>query len=130
MFADAGDVASNDPYVLRVTNGQWDKDPSKKTLVIQVYKRQDIEPARAIEVIQSALHDVFGPRAAEQAECDYRNVSEIKKKLRMDRLPDGELDTATIIFRPGPIVYTQRPERVRDRMARSLREWHERSLNW
>ena len=129
-FADSGTIKDNDPYVLRVTNGQWDKDPGKKTLVIQVYKRLDIPPDRAIEVIQSALIDVFGEKAGSQAECDYRNVGEIKKKLKMDKLPDGEHDTATIIFAPGPIVYTQRPERVRDRMALALRTWHERSLNW
>lgn len=128
-FARAG-TGGNDPYLIEVGNGQWDQDPRKPTLVIHIIKRSDIAPARAMEVVQHALADVFGRGAGEKAEKDYRNVAELKKRLGANHVIDEAHDSMTIIFPPGPIVYTRKPEFVRDKLAHALRTWHERSMSW
>lgn len=128
-FARAGDDGRS-PYMIEVTNGQWEADPTKKTLVIHVIKRADINPDRALEVVRSALVDVFGPHVGRTAECDYRNVGELRKRLGTGNMINESHDSMTIIFPPGPITYTQPPESVRARLAHALRVWHERSLSW
>jgi hypothetical protein len=129
VFADAGEDGSG-PYMIRVTNGQWEQDPRQKTLVIQVFKRVDIHPDKAVTVLQHALVDVFGPHAGAEAECDYRNVAELKKVMGANNVISEPHDTMTVIFRPGAVTRTRRPAYVRDRLAHEIRKWHERSLSW
>ena len=129
VFSEAG-TGANDPYMIRVTKGQWDQDPSKKTLVIQVTKRSDIDPNRAVAVAQHALQDVFGADGAKQAYCEYRNVHELKKRLGKDHIVDEPFDTMTIIFNPGPVVYTRKPSSVHNRMAAAFGKWHVKSETW
>lgn len=129
IFSKAGE-GGNDPYMIEVTNGQWEKDPSKPTLVIHVIKRSDIHPSRAVEVLQSALTDVFGRGVGKVAECDYRNVDELRKRLGTGNFIQENHDSMTVIFPPGPIVYTRKTAWVRDQMANAIRVWHERSSNW
>lgn len=129
IFAKAGENG-NDPYMIEVTNGQWEQDPSKPTLVIHVIKRADIHPDRAVEVLQHALTDVFGRGVGRQAECDYRNVGELKRRLGKGNFIQEAHDSMTVIFPPGPIVYTRKTSWVRDQMAHAVRKWHERSMGW
>ena len=127
--ADAG-TGANDPYHIRVLNGQWDQDPSKPTLVIQVTKRVDIAPQRAVEVLQHALVDVFGPHPGPGVVKEYRDVAELKKRLREHHIVSEAHDTLTVIFPPGPIVYTRKVAAVRNAMAAALKKWHEASSSW
>ena len=128
-FARAG-TSANDPYMIEVTNGQWEQDSRKPTLVIHIIKRSDIRPERAMEVVQHALADVFGRGAGEIAEKDYRNVAELKKRLGSNHVINEAHDSMTIIFPPGPIVYTRKTEFVRDKLAYALKVWHDRSAGW
>jgi hypothetical protein len=124
IFAKAEDA--NAAFQVSVTNGQV---PEGKTLIIQLEKRPDIDPRRAEEVAQHALIDVFGRTAAAQAECDYRNVKEVRSRMGNEMVGE-DLDHLTIIFSPGPIAYTRKPAWVRDQMALALKTWFDRSGSW
>lgn len=115
------------PFIIEVTNGQ---SPEGKTLIIHLIKRADLHPDRAIEVARHALVDVFGPDAGTQAECDYRNVAELKKKLGDEQMISEAHDSLTIIFPTSSIVYTRSRAWVRDQMAMALRRWYDKSLSW
>jgi hypothetical protein len=117
---------ANAPFQVSVTNGQ---DPGGKTLIIQLEKRPDIDPDRALVIAQHALVDVFGPGAGQEAECDYRNVNELKKQLGKEMVPENT-DNLTIMFGPGVIAFTRRPNWVRDNMAAALRRWYDASGSW
>ena len=124
VFAKAEDA--NAPFQISVTNGQ---SPEGKTLIIQLVKRPDGPPDRAVVVAQHALVDVFGRDAGSQAECDYRDVKELRARMG-NEMVNEEHDSLTIIFKPGAITYTRRPEWVRDRLAAELRKWFEASSSW
>lgn len=125
VFSKANEATS--PFTLEVTNGQG---PDGKTLIIHVFKRADIDPRRAIEIVQHALIDVFGPDAGAQADCDYRDVRELKKRFGDNHLASEVHDSMTVIFGPGPIALTRPRAWVRDRMAMALRRWNDKSLSW
>jgi hypothetical protein len=125
-FARADDATS--PFMLEVTNGQ--SSGGGKTLIIHIFKRADMHPKRAQEIAQHALHDVFGAAAAAQADLDYRDVKELKKRYGQDNMINEAHDSLTIIFRPGPIAYTRSRSWVRDQMAKALSHWYTKSLNW
>lgn len=125
-FARADDA--NSPFMLEVTNGQ--SPEGGKTLIIHIFKRVDMHPQRAKEIAQHALHDVFGAEAAAQAELDYRDVKELKKRYGQDNIINEAHDSLTIIFRPGPIAYTRSRSWVRDQMAMALSRWYTKSLSW
>jgi hypothetical protein len=118
----------NAPFHLEVTNGQ--APGGGKTLVIHVFKRADIDPGRAQEIVQSALVEVFGPTAGAQAECDYRDVKELRAIFGDKHLASETHDSLTIIFPPGPISYSRRTDWVRDRMAAALFNWYRKSMSW
>lgn len=124
-FSKADEATS--PFFLEVTNGQH---PDGRTLVIHVFKRADIVPERAIEIVQHALTDVFGRDAALWADCDYRNVTELRKSFGDAHLASEVHDSLTVIFRPGPVALTRTRNWVRDQMAAALRRWYGRSLSW
>jgi hypothetical protein len=116
------------PFVLEVTNGQGPN--GAKTLVIHMIKRMDLDPARAVEIARHALTDVFGPEAGAQADCDYRDVAELKKRYGDKHIVNETHDSMTVVFDSGVIPYTRSIESVRNQMADALRRWHERSLDW
>lgn len=116
----------NAPFHLEVTNGQ--APGGGKTLIIHVFKRADIAPERAQEIVQSALVDVFG--VGHEAECDYRDVGELRKRFGDKHLASETHDSLTIIFPPGPIAYSRRAGWVRDKMALALFDWYRKSLTW
>lgn len=122
VFARAEEA--NSPFVIEVTRGQG---PDGKNLIIHIVKRADIHPDLAIKIVQHALVDVFGADAGKQAECDYRNVIELKKKYGRDVVPEDH-DAMTIIFDQGPIAYTHSPTWVRDKLALALGKWSR--ANW
>lgn len=121
-FSKADDA--NAPFQISVTNGQA---PEGKTLIIQLVKRPDISAERAVEIVQHALVDVFGRHAGEEAECDYFDAEEMKRKFGQAALP---VDALTVTFRPGPIALTRRPEWVRNQMAASTVRWFQASNSW
>lgn len=123
-FARAEDA--NAPFQISVTNSQV---PEGKTLVIQFLKRPDLNPDQAVAIVQHALIDVFGRHAGAEAECDYRNVGEIKKRMGNEMIAEDH-DSLTVIFGPGTVAYTRRPAWVRDEMARACRAWYETSKSW
>jgi hypothetical protein len=125
VFSKADDATS--PFVLEVTNGQ---SPEGKTLIIHIFKRTDVDPDKAVLIAQHALVDVFGPEAGAQAECDYRNVAELKKRFGPDHLASEILDSMTIIFKPGPIAWTRSRDWVRDSLAVALNRWYQKSSGW
>lgn len=125
VFSKADDATS--PFVLEVTNGQ---SPEGKTLIIHIFKRTDVDPDKAVLIAQHALVDVFGPEAGAQAECDYRNVSELKKRFGAEHLASEILDSMTIIFKPGPIAWTRSRDWVRDSLAVALNRWYQKSASW
>lgn len=118
---------ANAPFQISVTNGQG--PGSGKTLIIQLAKRPDIAPARAVEIVQHALIDVFGPTAGREAECDYRDVAELKKRMGKEMVAENQ-DSLTVIFDPGRIAATRRPASVRTAMAEACRRWFEASESW
>lgn len=118
---------ANAPFQVSVTNGQV---PGGKSLVIQLIKRPDIDPARAVLIAQHALVDVFGPHAGAQAELDYIDAAELKKRSGVDDKFVAETDSLSVVFGPGPITATRRPAWVRDQLATALRRWHEASADW
>lgn len=124
LFAKAEEA--NAPLQISVTNGQV---PEGKTLVIQFLKRPDIHPDRAVAIVQHALVDVFGRHAGAEAECDYRNVAELRKRMGNEMVSEDH-DSLTVIFMPGTVAYTRRPSWVRDRMADACRRWYETSKSW
>ena len=123
VFARADQGAG--PFVLEVTNGQG---PEGRTLIIHVFKRGDVHPERAKEIVQHALVDVFGEQAGREAECDYRNISELKKRLGNEMVNESH-DSLTVIF-GGAVAMTRNRDWVRDNMALALARWYERSLSW
>ena len=124
LFARADEA--NAPLQISVTNGQV---PEGKTLVLQFLKRPDIHPDRAVQIVQHALVDVFGRHAGAEAECDYRNIAELKKRMGNEMVAEDH-DSLTVIFMPGTVAYTRRPSWVRDRMADACRRWYEASRSW
>lgn len=126
VFARADEATA--PFVLEVTNGQ--APGGGKNLIIHLIKRADIHPDKAVEIVQHALVDVFGAKVGEQAECDYRNVTELKKRYGEDQMISEAHDSLTVIFPPGPVVYTRSTKWVRDQMAMALRRWYDKSLSW
>lgn len=125
QFARAQDA--NAPFQISVTNGQ--APGGGKTLIIQLQKRPDITKERAIAVAQHALVDVFGKDAGREADCDYRDVAELRKRMGREMVAE-EFDNLTVIFNPGVIAAMYRPETVRTRMADSCRRWFELSESW
>jgi hypothetical protein len=125
VFSKADDATS--PFVLEVTNGQ---SPEGKTLVIHILKRADVDPDKAVLIVQHALVDVFGPEAGAQAECDYRNVAELKKRFGPGNVIGEVLDSMTVIFKPGPIARTRGRDWVRDSLAVALNRWYQKSGSW
>ena len=118
---------ANAPFHLEVTNGQ--APGGGKTLIIHVFKRADIARERAQEIVQSALVDVFGQGAGEQADCDYRDVVELRKRFGEKHLASETHDSLTVIFK-GSIAYSRRTEWVRDNMAAALFDWYRKSMSW
>jgi hypothetical protein len=117
---------ANAPFQISVTNGQV---PEGKTLIIQLLKRPDIHPDRAVQIVQHALVDVFGRHAGAEAECDYRNVAELRKRFGNEMVSEDH-DSLTVIFSPGTVAYTRRPHWVRDQMAAACRRWYDASRDW
>jgi len=126
-FSRAGEKAS-DPYMVEVTNGQWDKDPRKKTLVVHVHVRPGINRERAKEIFQHTLVDVFGARPDGDFFLDFFDPEEFQ--TRYGTQPALTQFTMNVIFFPGPIVDTRRPDVVRDAVAAAMRKWHEKSSAW
>jgi len=123
VFADAKEAEL--PMALEVTNGQ---DPSGgRTLVIHVFKRADISQDHAINVMQHALTDVFGAQAADQADCDYRNLKRLKERFG-DQMIRESCDTMTVIFRPGPIALTRDKNWVRNQLIQAIQRRYRQSL--
>jgi len=123
------------PFLLEVTKGQ--SSTGGKTLIIHVIKRADIEPERAEEIVRHALVDVFGKHAGVEAECDYRNVAELKKRFGPENVVNEPFDSMTIIFDRNPhtggvstIAYTRSIAWVRDKMTVALAKWYEKSRSW
>ena len=125
VFSKADDATS--PFVLEVTNGQ---SPEGKTLVIHIFKRQDVVKDRAIAVVQHALVDVFGADAGAEADCDYRDVVALKKAYGSQMVVNEPMDSLTIIFRTGPVAYTRSRDWVRDRLATALNFRYQQSQKW
>lgn len=126
-FSRAGEKSS-EPYMVEVTNGQWDRDPKKKTLVIHIHVRPGINQERAKEVFQHALVDVFGAKPDNDFYMDFFDPAEFQ--IRYGTQPALTQFTMNVIFSPGPIVDTRRPEFVRDAMAQAMAKWHGASASW
>ena len=115
-------------YVIEVTNGQWERDPSQKTLIVHAFVKPGIPMARAHEVFQHALVDVFGEHPDNDHHVDYYDPAEFRQ--RFNTAPVMTSHTMTVIFAPGPVVYTRRPEFVRNAMIVAMRKWHDASASW
>lgn len=125
-FAVADDA--NAPFQVSVTNGQ--APGGGKTLVIQLMLRPDVRRERAVEVAQHALSDVFGREAGAEADLDYMDAAELKKRTGVDGKFVTNVDSLSIVFGPGRVSATRRPPWVRDQLAAALRRWWETSAGW
>lgn len=135
-------VSASDPYLIQVTNGQWEGDPGEKTLVISVQVRPGIVLERAKSVFQHAVIDVFTERVPAPRMMDWYDPAE--EKARGNK-PALALISLTLIFFPGVItkdnagqvvkvtkdldakafIATRRPSTVRDLIAAAMRSRHD-----
>jgi hypothetical protein len=129
-------ISVGDPYLIEVTNGQWEGDPREKTLVIHAQVRPGVEIERAKAVFQHAVIDVFTEHVPAPRMMDYYSPVEEKAKGNMATLPMVSL---TLIFFPGVVtagvpaldrdaktfIATRRPSTVRDMIAAAMRARHE-----
>lgn len=125
VFAKADEIDS--PFVLEVTNGQGPL--GTKTLVIQITKRADANKQRALLVVRHALADVFGADAGKVADCDYRDVAELRKRLGKEMINEAH-DHLTVVFDGGVVPAIRHRDWVRDQLAAALRRWWGESAGW
>lgn len=129
-------ISAGDPYLIEVTNGQWEGDPSEKTLVIHAQVRPGIALERAKSVFQHAVIDVFTERVPAPRMMDWYDPAEEKAK---GNKPALAMISLTLVFFPGVItagvpvkdrdakvfIATRRPATVRDMIAAAMRIRHE-----
>lgn len=129
-------IGAGDPYLIQVTNGQWEGDPREKTLVISAQVRPGIVLARAKAVFQHAVIDVFTERVPAPRMMDYYDPAEEKAR---GNVPALAMISLTLVFFPGVVtdgvpvrdrdakafIATRRPSTVRDMMAAAMRDRHE-----
>lgn len=102
MVMERAGISAGDPYLIEVTNGQWEGDPSEKTLVIHAQVRPGIPLERAKSVFQHAVIDVFkDQRVPAPRMMDWYDPAE--EKARGNR-PALAMISLTLIFFPGVIT--------------------------
>jgi hypothetical protein len=131
-------IGAGNPYVLDVTNGQWEGDPRLKTLVVKAQVAPGVPLERAKAVFQLAAIDTFGETVPAPRLLDWYNPA-------LEKVPVSPLVLLTLIFFPGIIHYgpdkkvsrvepltdaqvfiaTRRPSTIRDVMAYNMRLRHE-----
>lgn len=129
---------ASEPYVVEVKHGQWDADPSQKTLIIQAQARPDIGLEKAKSVFQHAAVDVFGDRPAAPCFLDWydpKNVAETGGR------PVLTLASLTLIFFPGTVaasgdvsidshakafILVRRPDAMAREYSAAMKRWHSR----
>ena len=102
MVMERAGISASEPYFIEVTNGQWEGDPSEKTLVIHAQVRPGITLERAKSVFQHAVIDVFkDQRVPAPRMMDWYDPAE--EKARGNK-PALTMISLTLIFFPGVIT--------------------------